>query len=709
MRALSPLLVGGVSTFALNATLAAAQEEGAPVDLGTLILRGELQSRTVQDSPTSAAIETGEDLERRGDADLQDMITRTPGVTSTFGEQGFAIRGIDQRGVGGGGAGLVVSTQVDGVALPTTQSTFFGPYSAWDIEQVEVLRGPQSTQQGRNALAGAIVVRSNDPTFEPEFKLRGEVGSRGYYRAAIAANTPLSDTVALRFSAETVNIDGSIFNATLGENADAQTLDTYRLKFLWEPTSAFRAVLSFSRTENFGGEDTINRSVSPEGRVVTFDIPTEEGSRHDIIGLRTEWDINAALRLETETSYYTQDYRRSEDYDGTPVFLGTFDRIGDTEVFEQDVRLSFDSGAYSGVVGLFYTDIKNAIPADLFTDAGFALGRSPDAANGIFVNRFSEFATDVENIAIFGEVDIRADRWLDGLSFTVGARYDYEEFSFDAETVYDTPIPLPPEFQDQAAQGDTNFSAFLPKFGINYEFTDTQRVSFTIQRGYRSGGTSINASNVISEFEPEFTTNYELAYRGSFNADRVFVAANVFFTDWTDQQVNQFSGVLPTGQPDTIVVNAGKSEVIGGELSVEAELSDRFSVFGQVAYSDTEFVEFNNAGENLAGNDFPGAAELTAAFGARYDWDNGISWGIDASFTEGSFFDVENSAAQRSDDRWVVSSQLTYQMEELELGLYVRNLFDEDYATSRFVDENGTTFERVGEPRTIGFYVQRSF
>ncbi|WP_082029672.1 TonB-dependent receptor [Tateyamaria sp. ANG-S1] len=709
MRALSPLLVGGVSTLSLNATLAAAQEEGAPVDLGTLILRGELQARTVQDSPTSATIETGEDLERKGDTDLQDVIARTPGVSTSFGEQGFSIRGIDQRGAGGGGAGLVVSTQIDGVALPTNQATFYGPYSAWDIEQVEVLRGPQSTQQGRNALAGAIVVRSKDPTFEREFKLRGELGSRGYYRAAFAANTPLSDTVALRFSAETVNVDGTIFNATLGENADAHRIDTYRLKFLWEPTDTFRAIASFSRTENFAGEDSINRTISPEGRVVQLDIPTREGSRHDIFGLRTEWDINAALTLETETSYYTQDYVRSEDGDGFPVFLSRFDRVGETEVFEQDVRLSFDTGAYSGVVGLFYTNIQDSIPADLLIDTGFALTQRPEGANGIFANRFSDVVTDVENAAIFGEVDIRADRWLDGLSFTVGARYDYEEFAFDADIVYDAPVPLPPQFRDQSAENSTSFNAFLPKFGINYEFSDTQRVSFTIQRGYRSGGTSINAANSISNFDPEFTTNYELAYRGSFNADSVFVAANVFFTDWTDQQVNRFAGTLPTGQTVFDVVNAGKSELRGGELSVEAEVTERFSVFGQVAYSDTEFVEFVNNGVDLAGNDFPGAAELTAAFGARYDWDNGVSWAFDASYTQGSFLDIENTQAQRSDDRWVVNSYLTYEMDDLQLGLYVRNLFDEEYATNRSVDETGITFERLGEPRTIGVYVQRSF
>lgn len=698
------IVVGSASVWA--ATAAHSQETAVPFDLGTLVLQGELQDRTLQDSPTSAAIETGEDLEERGETDLQDVIERTPGVSSSFGEQGFVIRGIDQRGVGGGGAGKVVSTQVDGVALPGNQSTFFGPFSTWDLDQVEILRGPQSTQQGRNALAGAIVLRSKDPVFEQEYRLRSEIGSRDFSRIALVANTPLSNTVALRFSAERIRSDGYVFNATRNEDANPQETDTYRAKLLWEPVNNFSATFSFSRTDNFGGEDGINRTSSPRGEVVTLDLPTREGSRHDIWGLRTEWGISDTLTLETETSYYTQDYIRSEDGDDTPIFLGSFDRRQDSEVFEQDVRLRFETSGISGVVGLFYSEIKEERPANFFVDTGFALGGTPGDANGVFVDRFTDFGTDITNIAIFGEADIRADSILNGLSFTVGARYDYEEFAFDQITTYSIPLPAP--FSNSAAQGETSFNAFLPKIGATYEFTENQAVSFTIQRGYRSGGSSVNISGELSNFDPEFTTNYELAYRGSFYEDRLMVGANVFYADWEDQQVNRFIGFVPTGQPDFEVVNAGESRMWGGELSVEGEVSERLALYGAAAYAKTEFVDFVNDGVQLSGNSFPFTPEVTLALGGRYTWDNGLSLGIDASYTDGSFFDVENSAAQRSDDRWLVNAQLTYAFEDWLLGLYARNIFDEEYATSRSVSA-GTTLERIGEPRTVGLYVQRYF
>ena len=702
-------LLGGTSVLAMSASLAFSQENGQAFDLGTIVLRGELQQRSLEDSPTSATVETGETLERRGDADVYDVIERAPYVTSSFGEKGIAIRGIDQRGLGGG-SGLLISTQVVGAALPSNQATFFGPYSAWDLEQVEVLRGPQSTQQGRNALAGAIILRSNDPTFDPEYKLHLEAGSRDHFRYALVANQPLIDgKLALRFSAEHLENDGFVTNPTLGiDDYDGRESTTYRTKLLWNATEDVEVILSYSFSESFGGEDFIFEPPFPAARVNLSDVLATEGSEHEIFGLRVNWDLNDSLRLESETTYYLHDYVRVEDFDFTPQPFGNLSATARSEAIEQDLLLRFETQRVTGVVGVFYTEIDDDRPSIATADVGFFTTGVP---TGIFALRTDTFPTTIQNFAVYGEADIAADGLLPGLTFTVGARYDVEEFTF-SNTSITTPALLPPI----NVNGSTTYEAFLPKVGVTYDFTDTQSLSFTLQRGYRAGGAQINAfTGVLNEFDPEFTTNYELAYRGGFYDDTLRIAANVFFTDWEDQQIRVFG---PSGNLlDSNVVNAGKSEVFGGELLVEGEPTANLSLFGSVGYAHTEFINFTSAGVNLAGNRFPNAPEWTAAIGGAYAWNNGVIFAMDASYTGDSFFDATNLATELSDDRWLLNAQLTYEPGDGWLiGAYVRNILDEDYALQR----NATLVPtpagpipgaqvRSGEPRTIGAFLTKTF
>lgn len=690
-----------VSASALSLAPALAQQNSDTIDLGTIVLRGELQSRTLQDSPTSATVETGEALEKRGDTDLYDVIERTPNVVASFGEKGVTIRGVDQRGVGGG-EGSLISTQVDGAALPSNQSTFFGPYSTWDLEQIELLRGPQSTQQGRNALAGAVVIRSKDPTYDQEFKLHGEVGSRDHQRFALMANTPLIDgKLALRFSAEHVENDGYVTNPTLGTNDyDAREMTTYRAKLLWDATEDVEVIFSYSRTENFGGEDFVEEPPFPSRRINFSNLRASEGSEHDIFGVRVNWTLSDTLTLESETTYYLHEYERLEDFDFTAADFGSLTATGDSESFEQDLRLRFETDSVSGVVGLFYTKIDNNRPSTAVVDLGwFAVG----VPNGVFVTREDTFPTEIENYAIFGEADIAADGLLPGLTFTIGARYDIEKFKF-ANTSTTSPAVLPPV----NVSGSTDYEAFLPKVGVTYDFATDQSVSFTVQQGYRAGGAQVNGFNGnLNEFDPEFTTNYELAYRGQFYDGALRVAANAFYTLWRDQQVS-----VPGGSGNVLdidVLNAGKSEIWGAELTVEGDPTANLSLFGSVGYVQTDFLRFTTGGVDFSGNEFPGAPEWTTAFGGSYAWDNGVTLGVDTSYTGASYFGAANNAGNRSDDRWLVNAQLTYENDDgLLTGVYVRNIFDQDYAVQRNTSASGTQV-RTGEPLTVGAFVTKTF
>lgn len=713
-------------TFA--ASHASAQDDA--FDLGTLVLRGELQDRSIEESPTSAAVVTGENLDRRGDPNLDAIYERTPGVNLSGGRVGLAIRGVSESGLAVGGNGLLISTQVDGAALPNAFATIYGADSAWDLQQAEILRGPQSTQQGRNALAGAIVIRSADPVFDQEYRLRTEVGSRNQFRLALMANTPLiEDRLALRFSHEHQENDGFVFNPILADDRyDAQRMITSRVKLRWQATEDFEAILSYSHTNNRGGEDFVRAATFPAARINRAGSPSGEGAQHDIIGLRLNWNISDTLRLESETTFYRLDYYRVEDFDHSPLNLGFTTGNFFPESFEQDVQLKFDTDTVSGVVGLFYTKIDDGTNSVSTTDLGFISGAAP---NGILLSNSNVTRGTTENIAIFGEVDIPVDQVLPGLTATLGARYDFEKFTANGVSTT-LGFPVPPNVTNNSGE----FDAFLPKAGLRYEFSNDQLVALTIQRSYRAGGVSDNTFAAATpgavstlDFDPEFTTNYEVAYRGSFYDDTLRIAANAFYTRWTDQQVTQQGRISgdPNNTLDRDVVNAGESEFYGAELSIEGEPTARLSLFGSLAYVETRFLDFviNRGAANqqvLNGNEFPSAPSLTAAVGGSYRWDNGITLGVDASYQAAAFENIQNTI--KDDDRFLVNAQLTYETPNGWLtGLFVRNVFDQDYVlvnssvnlgpeavpASAFDDTGITPIVRTGEPRTFGIFAQKTF
>lgn len=217
----------------------------APLSLGTLVLRSELLERNLQESQTSAVVVEGEELEERSDPNISGILERTPGVTIGADAPVPSIRGVNQRGPNANGA-ATVSLTVDGAAISDFGLLVEnGPFSVWDLEQVEILRGPQSTQSGRNALAGAINIRSRDPFMGEEFKYRLEVGNRGTTGVSFAYNKAnASETLAFRLSADRRETDGFIENSITGaENVGREKNDTYRVGVLWQPNDRFSTVL----------------------------------------------------------------------------------------------------------------------------------------------------------------------------------------------------------------------------------------------------------------------------------------------------------------------------------------------------------------------------------------------------------------------------------------------------------------------------------
>ncbi|MEM7669829.1 MAG: TonB-dependent receptor [Pseudomonadota bacterium] len=437
-----------------------------------------------------------------------------------------------------------------------------------------------------------------------------------------------------------------------------------------------------------------------------FDFSNDENSERsqfNSVNLRMAYDLTENITLDSETTYFWNDFLQLGDIDLTAVPQGQSSRQNDFENIEQEVRLSYDSDDLRATVGVFFTRFERDATGD-FLLPGFTLIPIAPPASEVTIRTLT--MDKVTNFAGFGEVEYDL---LPELTLIAGMRYDIE--SFDSVTtssfLSDDPtlsLFLPPPSDAEAI--DSNFGAFLPKAGLVYSFNEDLSLGFTAQRGYRAGGASLQASSgEVVEFDPEKTWNFELAARSQWLDDRITANANVFYTRWTDQQVN-VEGAIPV--IDRFTDNAGRSRLFGGEVEVVVQATDNLDLFGSAAYVDTKLIEFTTNGSIFDGNEFPGAPRFTAAFGGTYAFDNGWFASADASFTDSAFSDVANTDALKTDARFLVNARAGYQDDNWEVFAYVRNLFDNSYATNRFASLSGITAQS-GEPLTFGLIGQIRF
>ncbi|MEM8553494.1 MAG: TonB-dependent receptor [Pseudomonadota bacterium] len=709
LEALQTLLVGSDLTInqladesvVVKRNIQVSQDDTDDFELPPIIVRGELIERNLQDTQTSVTVFTGEDFERRGEPDITAALERAPNIT------GFNIRGIDLSGLGRGNVSLAISTQVDGVAKPDGLSVNNGVLPTWDLEQVEILRGPQSTQQGPNALAGAVILRTADPVYVNEHRIRGGAGSRDFLDGAFMVNQIVSeDRAAVRFSAQANQSDGSITNTTLdADDAAFNDLQNYRAKLRLNPADSFEAILSYQwqRTERGAGETAID-ALFPSDREITANLQNDNTFTEQVASLRLSYEISDRLTLVSETGLYHYDFESFGDIGGDATDDG-FSDIDDSSAdsFQTDLRLLFKGDGYSGVAGFFYLDKTSDADVDNVIDT--ALLGIPGST--FIVN--SKSKDEVTNVAVFGEVELEANRLLPGLSFTLGGRWDRESKKTSASTTYSWGFPFPVPFPDLESTVDTDYEAFLPKAGVTYEWQPGLTTSLTYQEGYRAGGVNESILGTVEEFDPEFLRNIEFAVRGEFFGGVLVTNANVFYSRWQDQQI--FVLDLSTG--NTVVDNAGESEMFGTELTVDYRPTGNLDLYGAIGYLQSEFLDYDTTGGDFTGNELPGAPTWTGSFGGVYQFDNGIGLGLDFSYTDEAFSTASNDPRLTSDTRFLTNANLTYERGGLLVGAYVRNLFDVDYATGR--SDNARTpvvddfYASVGEPLTVGAFLEYQF
>lgn len=747
--------LGATSLFVAIALAAqASAQEAPPSDENEIIVTGEKAARSLQETTASVSVTTTAKLAQENILTIQDIYNRTANVSETYGAAGFSIRGIDQRGVSGGGDAATATVFVDGAPVPQDVLSN-GPTDMWDVAQVEIFRGPQSTIQGLNALAGAVHIRTQDPTFDWQVKGRALVSSFDTTQFGLAGGGPIiPGELAFRVSAEKRDSDGFIRNTTRNAPEAPTHSTSIRGKLLWTPSAfnGFEARLGYHHFHTRGGYlfNYVDRSVADyfDNRTNPSDYPNSSDVDNDQATLDLRYKLGDGLSLNALTTWTDTTYVRKFDGDSTAASRAFSDITGGAKTVTQELRLNVEGDRLRGLVGLFYYDRDQSrrsrqvtlVPTPARTIANLltgALGAQTAtqvaslytaALPFIPVDYRSNFPTQVQTMAVFGDARYQL---TDRLSLLGGFRYDHERNRIAGDAVATfvgtlpdptTYGPLAPAFtginaavlglvQDangSAPLGTRSFDAFLPKGGVEMAWTPDLSTAFVVQRGYRSGGSSFNtARSRLFAYDPEFTWNYELSLRSAWLDGRLTANANLYYIDWKKQQTNANFG---NGTYDTHTVNAGKSHLYGFELELAHRLSRAFDWYGSLGYTRTRFDEFvTNVGSitNLAGMEFPYAPRWTLSGGANLRVGGGFNANLNASYRSAVYTDVVvPQASGRVSDRTLVNARIGYAAKRWSLSLFANNLLAEKY--EQYVNSSSNT-AIIGTPRTIGLILEAGF
>lgn len=702
--------------------------EPAPVLLDAVIVSGEKLGRTLAETNSSVVVVTRADLEASSDGSLKDVATQFANVVSTGGDRELAIRGVPQGGIGG--EGDAISVYLDGVALPGRSARNAGPLTAWDLQQVEILRGAQSSNQGRNSLAGSVVLRSTDPTAEWDAKARAGVISRGGHDYAVAGGGPLTDTLRFRVSYQDRYDNGDIVNVTRNEDdAGREEMRSGRAKLAWTPgfLPGYELKYGYTQTDSEFG-DPLHDSSQGE-RTETSDVRGNEDFRTRLHSLEQGYRINERWQLDAISGWAEADNLYTIDYDRSATDGGYSDNTSLEEVFSQELRLGYSRPRLKAVAGLYYSD------SDLQTGT---TGYDIATAGGlVLLNGVIDSQRQTRTQALFAEADWDfAERWRLTAGLRVNQermrRHDFADLDLTVTTAnipglpvgipIGVPLPdavgdalstllpglVPPDYDTPPS--NTRFTDLLPKLGLTWFVGDNGSLALTYQEGYRSGGTSVSFfGGSVSPYDPEYTQTVELAARSQRFKQRLTLNANLFYTQWRDQQVT----IGETSGFSTTTENAGKSHYYGAEIEALWKLAGPFETFATLGLLRSEFDEFANDlngdgdtsdadDENYKGNEFPYAPQQTAGLGLTLREWRRVSGQLSVNYIGPFYSDPDNDPRSEADSRLLLNARLGYRLPAgFSVAIYGRNLTDDTNEQGALVAGDRLA-SRYGEARSVG-------
>lgn len=658
MKSLVYLSVCGVS-MAMFCSPSYSQEstdKAKSEEIERITITGELIERPLYKTANSAEILDAEILRNRAGLDtLRNVLDASANISVVTGTgKAPTIRGIDGTGASENanaffaGSRSRLSWQIDNRPASYNE-VVFGDIGIFDLERIEVLKGAQSTLVGRNAIAGTVIIKTNDPSFDKEAVVQVAGGNYQQRRTSAMINTPiLDDQVAFRLSGDLYKRESAVnYTGYEGAKNPGETeAISLRGKVLITPDFApqSKLLLALSHTDYTSPNSEI--IVKPyDEKLSNFPNQPVHNPKTTSVAVDFETELSDTLRFTLSTSTTKLKFKRIAAPNSSNATIETND-----VVVEPRLYYTGDTG-FSMVSGLYYYQADQDEFIEFFGGQNFKDKSSTIAA-------YTEGLTPLnDNVDLF-----------------FGLRYERDHHKRNGGDATGELVNI---------TSDETYTAFLPKLGINWQQTKTASWGAQISRGYNAGGGGITfAFPIVNyEYDAEYVWTTELYGRQELFDGKLFLTENIFYSNYKDMQLP--FDLTPNDSRDEafVVRNADRVNTSGIELSAILSITSNLEAFLNIGLLNTKISEYPNSG--IEGNHLLTAPSVTSSLGLSWTHDN-WSTSFVTRYTNGYFTDVNNRANGKTDAYIIGDAKISYDFEHVRVYGSIKNIADVEKAVALY-------------------------
>lgn len=703
-----------------------------------IMVTAQRREESLQEVPLAITVISGDFL-RSADAirTANDVVQFVPNASASATDgrtrPRWFLRGIGTNDVGANTVSPI-GIYNDDVYL---NNVYIQGFPLFDLQQVEVLRGPQGSLWGKNTTGGALHFISRKPTFYTDGYARLTVGSyneraiQGGFGGAIS-----EDYLAGRVSFYNEQRDGWVKNLYSGRDVGATNDTAARVQLLFTPHDDWELLFNY-HTRTLAGDKNPSNYFADPSRNPPYNFGFEDPAGIDVINqagdptesgdadggsIKLSWE--RAGYSFTSVSAFENGSRILTGGSAIPVDNARSYAWADSSQFSQELRLTSPrEHNINWILGAFYfaesltSDISSGTVADLPL-------ATPGWRGTFYENKY--FEQDTSGYAVFGSLTANL---TDKLRLTGGLRYSYEEKDFDYRytaggargTVrFINPVewwlphsvgsPLTVESDYNKDDWDELTYDITPE----YQFNDRINSYFRYARGFRAGGFAVNDRNTVDAINPEVIDSYELGLKSSWLDDRLRINSAAFYYDYSDIQVLVLQSRPGDPNAQAVLQNAGSGYVRGAELEIQANPTENLRLQASIGLLKTEYTDFptvrSGQPANAKGNEFSRAPRRSATLNAAYDFaltDGGLlTFAGDLSYRSKQYYNAvtQNNPLLEQAGYALSNARISYKTpsEKIEVTASVRNLADKEYTMLATGPSNNAVRRVFAQPRTFG-------